>query len=92
MYGRQGSQASFITEGVQCLGLALRHSNVPVFGIGETEPVHPKGIVSCFITPKGRQTFCHCGKWINYVHFDSENAKCTIILDRMVTFEKFKFS
>ncbi|XP_062526540.1 uncharacterized protein LOC134199505 [Bombyx mori] len=51
-----GSQASFITEAcVQRLGLARRHSNVPVFGIGDTGPVHPKGLVSCSIAPKGQQ-------------------------------------
>lgn len=51
----RGARRRLFPKGVQRLGLARRHSNVPVFGIGETEPVHPKGLVSCFITPKGRQ-------------------------------------
>ncbi|CAK1590645.1 unnamed protein product [Parnassius mnemosyne] len=51
-----GSQASFITEAcVQRLGLARKHINIPVFGIGDTDPVQPKGIVSCLIVPKGKQ-------------------------------------
>lgn len=45
-----GSQASFITEScVQRLGLQRRKLNVPIYGIGDEKPVHPKGVVSISI-------------------------------------------
>lgn len=47
-----GSQATFITDAcVQRLGLIRRYASVPIFGIGESKPIHPKGIVSCTLTP-----------------------------------------
>lgn len=47
-----GSQASFITEScVQRLGLQRRKLNVPIYGIGDEKPVHPKGVVSISIKP-----------------------------------------
>lgn len=48
-----GSQATFITEAcAQRLNLARRHVNVPVYGIDYDKPVHPKGVISCCITPR----------------------------------------
>lgn len=48
-----GSQASFMTEScVQRLGIKRCFANVPVYGIGDTKPVRPKGKISCCITPR----------------------------------------
>ncbi|XP_069363429.1 uncharacterized protein [Maniola hyperantus] len=50
-----GSQGTFITEaGAQRLGLSRRTINVPVFGIGDDQPVFPRGIVSFNITPRNQ--------------------------------------
>ncbi|CAK1597420.1 unnamed protein product [Parnassius mnemosyne] len=37
------------------MGLARKHVNIPpVYGINENKPVYPKGLVSCYITPKNK--------------------------------------
>ncbi|XP_045449986.1 uncharacterized protein LOC123658673 [Melitaea cinxia] len=50
-----GSQASFISEAcVQRLGLPRTNVHIPVLGIGDTEPLMPRGMVTCAITPKNK--------------------------------------
>ncbi|KAA5648837.1 hypothetical protein F3G58_33155, partial [Pseudomonas aeruginosa] len=48
-----GSQATFITEAcAQRLNLARKYTNVPVFGVGDSKPVYPNGVVTFCVTPR----------------------------------------
>ncbi|KAL0821872.1 hypothetical protein ABMA28_005274 [Loxostege sticticalis] len=51
-----GSQATFISEAcAQRLGISRKRvNNLPVYGINDNKPVYPKGVVSCFISPRNQ--------------------------------------